>query len=109
MIKVIACLLVWLGCLLPYLASPKQVLTHYRPSKLQAWFGFVILLAISFFILGSVYSGIIAAIIMLVLVMCSWIITTLLAGHFSRQLIRVSLISAGLLSFITLVGGHYGV
>lgn len=105
--KILIVLLIWAGCLLPYLASTRQQLLPVQVPKAVAWAGFCILQLLAVFGFSYFYDAIAASLIVLMFVMCMWVGLTIVAAHLSRRLVLVCTIAIVFFSLITLTGvGH---
>lgn len=83
----LATFLLWLGCVLVFIASPHQKLTNRRPNKGISWGAFIVLTTISWLLFCAIYSVVIAAIVVLTLIMAMWAAMVLVHGHVKTKLI----------------------
>lgn len=105
--KLLIVLFIWTGCLLPYLASSRQQLIPKKLPKLAAWLAFTVLQVIASWGLSYFYQPMAACLIVLMLVMCMWIVITIISSHLSSRLLLVCSIAVVFFSMITLTGvGH---
>lgn len=102
--KILAVLLAWAGCLLPYLASPRQGLLLKPLSRPLAWTGFCLLQLLAFMSFRSGYGATTAFFMVLVVIMCAWPALVLASGHLRERPLLVCALGAALLSFIMGVG-----
>ncbi len=105
--KLFVTLVVWTGCLLPYLASSRQQLLASKLPRFLSWCGFTLLQAIAIYGLGTLYSTLISGLIVLMLVMCMWVGLILVASHLSGRLLLVSTIGLAFFSAVTLTGMNH--
>jgi len=100
----VSSVVLWCGCLLVYLCSPNQKIIknslqrkHAYPLALCAvvvsWLGFI-----------QQYSGIIAALMVLTLMMVMWNVMVLLLGHIKTNLLSFIIGGSVVSAFITLLG-----
>ncbi|WDD99762.1 hypothetical protein [Thalassomonas actiniarum] len=82
--------LLWLGCLFPYLASPKQQLIANPVPKTLGWAGFVLTLVWVLVQQAQQQGYLVASIVILTAVMCMWTILILLSSHIAKRLALVS-------------------
>lgn len=103
-LKILAVALSWSGCLLPYLAARKQWLLSRSLPRGLSWTAFCILQLLAITALSAVYGVTIAALITLMLVMCSWSALVLAAGHMQGRPALLSALAVAVLSVIMVVG-----
>lgn len=102
--KILAVVLAWTGCVLPYLASKRQqLLVKTLPGHL-AWGGFGILQLLAVMALSTVYSTTIAFFLVLMVVMCSWSALILAAGHLRGRPVMICSLGVVVLSVVMVVG-----
>jgi len=106
--KLLYVLLVWLACLLPYLASGKQILSTFKPPKLLAWAVFVLLLTLSIWGLSADYGFVTGCLTVLAMLMCMWPALILSAAYLNDRLIVLSSSALLIFSLISLSGGYHG-
>jgi len=103
----VATFLLWLGCLMVFLASPHQKLTTRRPSRGYSWWVFVILTTSSWFLFCAIYSMVIAAIVVLTLVMTMWTAIVLVHGHVKTKLLPFAVGGSVISVVIVQLGGWH--
>lgn len=87
-LKFLAAIATWAGCLLPYLASRRQLLTDFTLPRPLAWSGFGVALALATLLLSSTYNVVSATLLASTCVMCVWPGLILAAPHLrSRPLL----------------------
>lgn len=102
--KIIGIQLAWIGCILVYASSKRQVLFDRSPGKGIAWAGFAVAQLASGVLLGQIYHPLTAGLFVLGLVMLAWIIIALWSPHCPRS--HVVLSSGTLLMLgVALLGG----
>ena len=77
----ITVILVWIACLLSYLASKNQSILSQPLTRVTGWLGFVILLVIAQAVAMHTYPFMTAFLVNLSLVMMSWILIIVIHGH----------------------------
>ncbi|WDE12564.1 hypothetical protein [Thalassomonas haliotis] len=82
--------LLWVGCLLPYLCSPKQQLIDKPLPKVLGWSGFVLALAWTLVQMAQQQGYLVASIFVLASVMCMWTALVLVSPHIAKRLALVS-------------------
>ena len=105
--KLLLVLVIWLGCLLPYLSSARQQLINTSIPRLPAWIAFIILQSLAAYGLSYFYTPLVTGLIILMLVMCMWIGFVLIAAHLSKRLLLVCTLTAGFFCLIFLTGITY--
>lgn len=100
----LATFVLWLGCMLVFLASPHQKLTQKRPLKGISWGAFIFLTIISWLMFCAIYSMVIAAIVVLALVMTMWTAIVLVHGHVKTRLMPFFIIGSAVSVFIVKLG-----
>jgi len=95
----------WLGCLVAFLGSEQQQLLTARLSKKHSLPIFSALVLASWLLFGSVYSGIIAALLILALVMVMWLVIVFVHGHLSITLLPFALYGSVISASLVQLGG----
>lgn len=90
----IAIILVWLGSLIAFLGSKQQKLLATTLSKKLTLPIFSICLVSSWLLLCEVYTGVIAGLFILTVVMVMWILIVFVQGHSSIRLLPFTALGA---------------
>lgn len=98
-------LLVWIACMLPYLASKQQRLLVRPISKQFSWIGFALMLGVAFYLLTTKYLAVVSGLILLIQVMCIWLVIVFTASHFPKKLVSLNLVMMLLFGLIALTAG----
>jgi len=101
----LAIIILWLGCLSAFLGSGQQQLLATKLSKKYSLTVFTALLAASWLLFGTVYSGITAALLVLSLVMVMWLTIIFVHGHLSIRLLPFTLYGCLISAVLVQLGG----
>lgn len=98
-------ILLWIGCVFVYLASPHQkLITKPYPQKIS-YSVFIVLVICSWVGFSQVYSMLISALFVLTLIMVMWGITVFLLGHIKIKLISYLIGGSVISLLLTQLGG----
>ena len=103
----VATSLLWLGCLLVFMASPHQKLCSKQVNKKFSWFVFTLLTSLSWLLFCAIYSMVIAAIVVLALIMAMWTAMILLHGHLKTKLLPFALVGGAIAILLVQLGGSH--
>lgn len=108
-LKLLCFVSVCIACLMPYLASRRQVLLaasfDSRIQKTLLWCGFALFQLIAIWGFGQFYSLLVASLIVLALQMCVWVVIVVVSAHLPQRFALVCSIILGVGSIISLAGG----
>lgn len=105
-INLASILLVWLACLLSYLASNQQRLLVRPLSKQYSWMSFALILGVAFYLLSTKYLVVVSGLILLIQVMCIWLVIVFSASHFPKKLVSLNLVVLLFFGLIALTAGN---
>lgn len=103
-IKLLAGALVCAGCLITYLASPRQRLLAKPLAKKTAWIFFAPLQLAAAWLFAGIYGPTAGALLVLALVMCLWIGLVLASAHLHGRPLLVGSLALALLSLVMVSG-----
>lgn len=83
----VSSVLLWIGCVFVYLASPHQKLIEKSFTRKVSYSAFIALVIGSWIGFSQVYSLLTSALLVLALIMVMWAITILVLGHIKIKLI----------------------
>ena len=101
----VAIILLWLGCLIAFLGSEQQKLLTTTPSKKITLPAFSASLIISWLLFCNYYSGISAALLILLLVMVMWLGIIFVQGHLKIKLLPFALYGSVISTALVQLGG----
>ena len=101
----LAVLLIWLGCLVVFLASSRQKLLKKPLNRKLSWIAFAASLTLGSVLFSAEYGGVIAAIVVLTLVMVIWPLMVFSHGHLKMKLLPFSCGGAALAVALVQLGG----
>ncbi|MCJ8320610.1 MAG: hypothetical protein MJK12_13310 [Colwellia sp.] len=105
MAMLLAIIILWLACLSAFLGSEQQQLLTTRLSKKLSLTIFIVLVLASWLLFCGVYSGVIAALLVLSLVMVMWLTIIFVLGHLSIKLIPFALVGSLISAALVQLGG----
>ncbi len=101
----LAIIFLWLGCLSAFLGSEQQQLLTTKISKKLSLTVFSVLVLASWLLFTAVYSGVIAALLILSLVMVMWLVIVFVLGHLSIKLLPFALYGSLISASLVQLGG----
>ena len=101
---ILAVTLLWLGCLIVFLASPHQKFIKKRLSQMVCWAIFTVLALVSWFLYCNVFDGVIAGLMVLSFVMIMWPTIVVAHAHCSLKLLAFTCCGAVIFSVIAQLG-----
>lgn len=101
----ISSFILWIGCLLVYISSPQQKLLPTPISKVVSYPIFLVLVLTSWFALSQEYSGVIAAIVALSLIMVMWPTSVFIVGQIKPRAIPYIVSGTVFFSLLSVMGG----
>jgi len=104
LVKLIAGALVFSGCLLTYLASPRQRLLAKPLERKSAWGLFSGVQLLACVLLANIYPPVSAVLLVLTMVMLAWIALVLAAAHLARRPLLVGSLGLILSSLFMVTG-----
>jgi hypothetical protein len=105
-VKILGLQLAWLACVPVYCGVRQQLMLNQPLSKPLAWLGFVLISALSLWMLCQVYLCLTAIFIFTVVLMMGWILLALVLPHWPRASLLFSLIALMMLLVALSGGGH---
>jgi hypothetical protein len=101
---VVSGFILWIGCLLVYVASPHQKLLERSLSKVVSYPVFITLIIISWLGFSQEHTPVIAGLVVLVLMMVMWPVIVFMVSHIKSQFMPY-LVGGGLFfSLLSLLG-----
>lgn len=104
LLKLLAATLVFGGCLLAYLASPRQRLLSRPVAHRPAWALFAASQVLAGAMLATIYPPVSAILLLLTLVMCLWLALVLASAHLAGRPLLVGSMGLVLFSLIMVSG-----
>ena len=101
----VSVLILWLGCLITFLASPQQKFIAKRLSKKFAWPAFIGLYVAASIIASSSYPAISAWILTFTIVSLMWVSIVFSHGHLKSGLFSFALSGGAVSMLIMTIGG----
>lgn len=106
--KLLVVLMVWLGCLAPYLASKQNRLSQSHLPKSLAWVFFSVLQIAAVSLLQAPYGFASANLIVLTLLMCMWPVLVFSAPYFKQRTLLLSSVALSIFALISATGNFHG-
>lgn len=96
--------LLWIACLLSYLSSNKQKLTHISITKTSAWLLFSVCLLLATYCFTYRYGLVVAVLNSVLLVMVMWLLLVIFASHIHHKLTLTGVLGMSFFSSVMLLG-----